>query len=460
MEIQRKITELTNLDTELKREMGLFSAASVIAGIMIGSGIFYIGSFVLQRSNGAPGFSLMVWVAGGIITLLAGLCYAELGAAMPKSGGAYVYLREAYGPMLAFLSGWTSFLVFASGSISALAVGLATYFSAFWPLSGMAIKIFAVAVIIILTVINCFGVKFGSLVQNIFMIGKLVPILLIAVLGLIMGTVHNPMTMSPVAAGSSGSFVGPFAIALIASLWAYEGWTNLNTVAEEIKNPRKNLPLAIIIAITGVTLVYVIFNYALFRVLPVQAIIAADPKPGAVAAERLLGSAGGAVFVLGAFISIFGSCNGCVLAFPRYYYAMAKDGLFFRLFGEVHPKYRTPVPALIASAVVSILLIFTGTFSQLTTMVVFSSWVFYVLTIGSVFVLRKKYPDMKRPYKVWGYPVVPIIATLAATFILLNSLLTDPRSSIIGLIVPVIGVPVYFAFRKRMSIESREEETA
>lgn len=453
METQRKLSELTNLDTELKREMGLFSASSVIAGIMIGSGIFYIGSFVLQRSNGAPGFSLLVWVAGGIITLLAGLCYAELGAAMPKSGGAYVYLREAYGPMTAFLSGWTAFLVSSSGSISALAVGLATYFSAFWPLSGMAIKVFAVVVIVLLTVVNCLGVKFGSLVQDVFMVGKLVPILLIAVLGLIMGTAHNPMTMSPVVSGSSGSFVGPFAIALIASLWAYEGWTNLNTVAEEIKNPRKNLPLAIVIAITGVTLVYVIFNYALFRVLPVQTIIAADPKPGAVAAQVLLGNAGKAIFILGAFISIFGSCNGCVLAFPRYYYAMAKDGLFFKTFGKVHPRYKTPVPALIASAVVSILLIFTGTFSQLTTMVVFSSWVFYVLTIGSVFVLRKKYPDMKRPYRVWGYPVVPIIATLSATFILVNSLMQDPRSSLIGLVVPVIGVPVYFIFKNRMAVK-------
>jgi Amino acid transporters len=458
MERQNKISELTKLDTELKREMGLFSAASVIAGIMIGSGIFYIGSFVLQRSNGAPGFSLLDWVAGGIITLLAGLCYAELGAAMPRSGGAYVYLREAYGPLIAFLSGWTSFWVSASGSISALAVGLAIYFSAFWPLSGPAIKIFAVVVIIILTVINCLGVKFGSLVQDIFMVGNLVLILLIAVLGLILGTAHNPMTMSPVAPGSTGSFVGPFAIALIASLWAYESWTNLNTVAEEIKNPKKSLPLAIIIAISGVTLVYVIFNYALFRVLPVQTIIAANPKPGAVAAQTLLGNAGSTVFILGAFISIFGSCNGCVLAFPRYYYAMAKDGLFFGWFGQVHPKYKTPVPALIASAVVSILLIFTGTFSQLTTMVVLSSWVFYVLTVGSVFVLRKKYPNMERPYKVWGYPVLPIIATLTATFILVNTLFEDPRSSLIGLIVPLIGVPVYFIFKNKMSNEKKDEK--
>jgi APA family basic amino acid/polyamine antiporter len=454
MNNENRLAKLTGLETELKRDMGLFSAASVIAGIMIGSGIFYIGSFVLQRSNGAAGFSMMVWLAGGIISLLAGLCYAELGAAMPRSGGAYIYMREAFGPLVAFTSGWTGFWVSQSGSISALAVGLAMYFSAFFPLSAWGIKIFAVAVIILLTVINSFGVKLGSIVQNIFMMGKLIPILLIAVLGLILGRAHTPMTLSP----GTGNFIGPFAIALVASLWAYEGWTNLNTVAEEIKNPRRNLPLAIIIAITGVTAVYLIFNYALFRVLPAATIIASDPKPGAVAAQQLLGGAGQAVFVIGAFLSIFGSCNGCVLAFPRSYYAMAKDGLFFKWFGRVHPKYKTPVPALIASAVVSILLIFTGTFSQLTTMVVFSSWIYYILTIISVFILRRKYPEMKRPYKVWGYPYLPIIVVLASTFILVNTLLEDPRSSLIGLIVPLIGVPVYFLFRRHMASGARQEE--
>ena len=456
MNNRTKMSELTKLDTELKREMGLFSAASIIAGIMIGSGIFYIGSFVLQRSNGAPGFSMLVWLAGGVITLLAGLCFAELGAAMPRSGGMYVYLREAYGPLVAFLQGWTSFWVSASGSISALAVGLALYFSTFYPLSGFAIKIFAVVVIIFLTVINCLGVKLGSIIQNIFMMGKLIPILLIAIVGIFMGTAHNPMTINP----GTGNIIGPFAVALVASLWAYEGWTNLNTVAEEIKNPKRNLPLAIIIAITGVTAVYLIFNYALFRVLPVSVILASDPKPGAVAAELLLGNAGKAVFTLGALISIFGSCNGCVLAFPRNYYAMAKDGLFFKAFATIHPKYKTPVPALIASAVVSILLIFTGTFSQLTTMVVFAAWIFYILTIGSLFILRKKYPDMVRPYKAWGYPVLPIIVVMASTFILVNTLIEDPRSSLIGLIVPLLGIPVYYIFKNKMSNSANKENIA
>ncbi|MBV7274616.1 amino acid permease [Clostridium sp. PL3] len=453
MSNENRILELTKVDTEFKREMGLFSAVSIIAGIMIGSGIFFIGTFVLQRSHNAPGFSLLVWLAGGVVSLLAGLCYAELGAAMPRSGGAYIYLREAYGPLVAFLSGWTMFWVAGSGSIAALAVGLGTYFSALYPLSSIAIKIFAIAIIIFLTAINCLGIKFGSLIQNIFMVGKLVPILIIIVLGLALGTQHNSMTLSP----GTGNFTGIFAVALIASLWAYEGWTNLNTVAEEIKNPRKNLPLAIIIAITGVTAIYILFNYALLRVLPAS-VIASDAKPGATAAISLLGSAGGVLVTIGAFLSIFGSCNGCVLTFPRLYYAMAKDGLFFKWFENIHPEHKTPIPALIASAVVSILLIFTGSFQQLTTMVVFSQWIFYILAICSVFILRKKYPKMERPYKVWGYPVLPILVIIVSSFILINTLFEDLHSSLIGLLVPLIGIPVYYIFKNKMIKSNKVEK--
>ena len=230
---------------------------------------------------------------------------------------------------------------------------------------------------------------------------------------------------------------------------SYEGWSCLNTVAEEIKDPKKNLPLAIIISIVSVTIIYILFNYALLKVLPAS-VIASDANPGAAAAVVLLGRAGGILVTLGAFVSILGSCNGCVLSYPRLYYAMAKDGLFFKLFGKVHPKYKTPVPALVASAIVAILLIFTGTFEQLTTMVVFTAWVFYVLTIGSIFVLRKKYPDIERPYKVWAYPVLPIIVLIVVGYILVNTLIEDPRSSIIGLIVPIVGILSIILFRNKM----------
>ncbi|MDK2856500.1 MAG: basic amino acid/polyamine antiporter, family [Bacillota bacterium] len=437
-----KIDELTSLKTELKRELGLWEGVSIIAGIMIGSGIFFLGSFVLQRSHLAPGLALLAWLAGGIITLLAGLCYAELGAAIPRAGGAYVYLREAYGPLMGFLSGWTSFFVSASGSISALAVAFATYFSAIVPLSPLGIKLLAIGTIIFLTFINALGVKLGGQVQNVLMIAKLLPIVIIIVAGLVFGSADNPMTVFP---GGTG-LLSSFGMALIASLWAYEGWSNVNTIAEEIKNPQRNLPLALLIAIGGVTTIYVLFNFALLKVLP-AATIAADAKPAAAAAKLIFGPWGASLVTLGALISIFGSTNGCVLVFPRTYYAMAKDGLFFPLFAEVHPEYRTPIPSLIASAAVAIILLYTGTFQQLTTMVVFAGWVFYTLTIVSVFILRRKYPDLPRPYKVWGYPVVPALSVLTSLFLLINCLIEDPRSSLFGLVIPALGVPAYYWFK-------------
>lgn len=437
-----RIEQLTSLNTEFKRDLGLFEGVSVIGGIMIGSGIFFLGSFVLQRTHLAPGLALLAWLAGGVISLLAGLCYAELGAAMPRAGGAYVYLSEAYGPIVGFLSGWTSFFVGASGSIAALAVAFATYFSALVPLSALAIKLLAAGVIVFLTVINALGVRLGGKVQNFFMVAKLLPIVVLIIAGLASGSAENAFTVSP---GGSG-LISSFGMALIAALWAYEGWHNINNIAEEIKDPRRNLPLALLIAIGGVTLVYVLFNYALLRVLP-AAEIAADAKPAAAAARLIFGPWGTSLVTLGALISIFGSTNGCVLVFPRIYYAMARDGLFFPFFTAVHPRYRTPVPSLIASAVVSIILLWTGTFQQLTTMVVFSGWIFYTLTIGSVFVLRRKYPDLARPYKVWGYPVVPLVSILTSLFLLGNTLIEDPRSSLFGLVIPALGVPAYYWFK-------------
>lgn len=438
-----KIEELTTLKTELKRELGLWEGVSIIGGIMIGSGIFFLGSFVLQRTHLAPGLALLAWLVGGVITLLAGLCYAELGAAIPRAGGSYVYLREAYGPLWGFLQGWTAFFVSASGSISALAVAFATYFSAVVPLTPFEIKMLAIGTIIFLTFINALGVKLGGQVQNALMVAKLLPIAVIIVAGIMFGSASNTMSVIP----STGTgLISSFGMALIASLWAYEGWSNVNTIAEEIKNPQRNLPLALLIAIGGVTLIYVLFNYALLQVLPAGT-IAADAKPAAAAANIIFGPWGATLVTLGALISIFGSTNGCVLVFPRMYYAMAKDGLFFPLFSDVHPRFRTPIPSLVASAAVAIILLYTGTFQQLTTMVVFAGWVFYTLTIISIFILRRKYPELPRPYKVWGYPVIPILSVLTSLFLLGNCLVEDPRSSLFGLVIPALGVPAYYMFK-------------
>ncbi len=428
--------------SKLRRELSLFDAMTIIIGIMIGSGIFFIPTFVFIRA-GAPGMALLVWVVAGIISMLSGLCYAELGAAMPKAGGSYVYLKEAFGPLWGFLSTWTGFLIGGPGSIAALAVAFATYSSFFINLSAMGIKLLSIGAVIFLTFINILGVKQGAWVQRIFTVAKLIPLFAIILFGLFNGTSGDFTPLFP-----EGSFAGTasaFGLALIAALWAYEGWGNVNSVAEEIKNPERNLPLAMILGVGGVTILYSLFNVALLRVMPVADIMSSN-TPAADAAGLLFGGIGGLIITGGALISIFGSTNGCVLAFPRNYFALARDGLFFSQLATIHPSFGTPVISLIVSALLSIVLIISGTFSQLTTLVVFTGMIFSTMVVAGLFVLRRKQPDLSRPYRVWGYPIIPIMVLALNTALLLNTLINDPKSSLLGLIVPLIGIPVYMWF--------------
>ncbi|NLW16585.1 MAG: amino acid permease [Firmicutes bacterium] len=430
----------------LRRELGLFDAVSIIVGIMIGSGIFFIPTFVLQRA-GAPGLALLVWVAAGVISILSGLCYAELGAAMPVAGGSYVYLREAFGPLVAFTSTWSGFLVGGPGSIAALAVAFGTYLGFFWPLSNLGLKLVAIVTVVFLTAINILGVRQGARLQNVLTAAKIIPILAICLFGLARGQAADFTPLLP--AGSSWSAsISAFGLALIAALWAFTGWANINSLAEELKNPARNLPLAIILGVGGVTLLYGLFNFALLNVLPATTLGATETPAAAVAVE-LFGKVGGVVIAGGALISILGSCNGCILAFPRNYFAMARDSLFFPQLAAIHPKLGTPVVSLVVSAALSIVLILTGTFEQLTTLVVFSGMIYTTLAIAAVFVLRLKQPDLHRPYRVWGYPYVPIFVLLFNMGLMLNTLIEDPRSSIVGLLVPALGIPAYYYFQRK-----------
>ena len=333
-----------------RKEISLFGGVSIIGGIMIGSGIFYLGSYVLQRSEMSMGLSLLVWILGGLISLMGGLCYAELGAAMPKAGGSYVYLSRAYHPAVGFMSGFSSWLLGGAGSIAAIAIAFPKAFSSVIPMSDTTVKVVAVVLILLLTAVNYVGVKSGSLVQNIFMVAKVAPILLILVLGLFVGRQSIDWNPIPASNPSFGGLIGMIAFATVASLWAYEGWTNLNTVSEEIRNPKKNIPLALIIAIIGCTLLFTLFNLAIYRVLPAGEISAmiqnGDIYLGTEVANRVLGSAGQIIVIAAMATAIFGSLNGCILVFPRQYYAMAKDGYFFKSFAKLHPKYKTPATAL------------------------------------------------------------------------------------------------------------------
>ncbi len=437
--------------TGLRKELGLFHSVSIVGGIMIGSGIFYVSTYVLIRSGLSAGFAILAWVIAGFMSLMAALCYAELGTSMPQAGGTYNYISKAFGPGIGFSMGITDFFISQSGSISALAVGFTTYFSILVPLTQWQIKALAIALIVVLSCVNMSGVKKGGNVQGIFMVAKLVPIAIIIVCGLIMGKMNNPMEIIP---GEGLNPMSAFALSIVAALWAYDGWSSVYIVAEELKNPQKDLPKAVTIGVLGVTSVYVLFNLALLKILPISEIIATE-APGTMAAEALFGKPGAVLVTVGALIAIFGSCNGCILAYPREYYAMARDKRFFDIFAKINPKTGTPINAQIATMVVSCVLILFGTFEQLTALVAFCAWIYYTLGVASVYVFRKKNPEMERPYKVWGYPVLPAVTILLSLVVLVTTLWEDPVNSVVGVVVPIAGYILYHVYFKKKELNNQ-----
>lgn len=445
---------------QMKKEIGVFGGISIIGGIMIGSGIFYLGSYVMQRTNMSMGLALLCWVVGGIVSILGGLCFAELGACDPKSGGMVVYLNKAYHPAVGYSFGFTSWLISGSGSIAALAIALPTAMRNFMDLSDTAIKVIAIVLIVGLTAYNCLGIKLGSMLQNVSMVAKMIPIVIILLAGLFLGKQSPDLSLVPEGTDVSfGSMLAMIAFATVATLWAYEGWTNLNPVAEEMKNPGKDLPKALIIGIGAITVLYTLFNFAIYRVLPhdqVVSMIEADNLYlGTEVAKNLFGNAGGGLILATQIIAIFGSLNGMIIAFPRYYYEMALDGHFFKNHAKLHPKYAVPHVALISQAVISIILVLMKSLDELTSLVVFAGMVYNVLVILAVIIYRKKFPDMERPYKAWGYPVTVIIAVILFGALMINTLVEDPKTALLGLAVPAIGVIVWYLFDRKLKNEEK-----
>jgi APA family basic amino acid/polyamine antiporter len=444
-----RIESLQSESTQLNRVVGLFGGMSVLMGIMIGSGIFYIGSYVLIRCNMNLGLSLVVWIIGGLVTMISGLCYAELGAMMPKAGGQYVYLREAFSERLAFMSGFSAFILGNTGSVAALAVAFSMGISNFIGVSELGIKMIAIFSVVLLTYINIRGIKFGAIVQSVSLIAKVIPIVLIIALGLILGNQDIDLSLSTVYTEGvvPSDLFSMMGYAIVATLWAYEGWTNLNVISEEIKNPKRNIPLAIVFSIILVTVIYTVFHLAIYKVLSAaqisEIIENGNYYIGTEVAKELLGNTGEWLVGIGMIVAIFGALNGCVMAFPRMYYAMAQDGLFFKSFKEVDVRYQTPKNALLGSMVIAIILICFRNLDQLTLLVIFSGMMFNTLTFISVLRLRKKYPDMNRPYKVWGGKVTIIIVTCIMIALAINAFLEDPINSALGLIIPVIGFAIY-----------------
>lgn len=465
--------ETNHPPSTLERKLGLFDSTMVLMGIVIGSGIF-LTTGIMAKSIPSAALILLAWLVGGLLTLAGALTYAELGAAMPEAGGQYVYLREAYGHMAGFLFGWILFLVYMTGGIAGLALAFAEYFGYFFPalsidniIFSQVINLFGhpihytlsagqligVLVIILLSIINFIGVGFGKFIQNIFTIIKIGTIVAIITLGFAIGkgTSIN-LSLNPEGFSLSQLVIG-FGVALIAVSWAFDGWNNVNFVAGEIKNPKRNLPLALILGTLGITALYILINYIYLYALPISEMTGvvriAEKATGA-----LFGASTGAVISAAVIISTFGALNGSILAGPRVYYAMAKDKLFFQRVSRIHPRFHTPGFSILIQAIWASLLTLVGTFEQIFTFAMFVSIIFWVAAAASIFTLRKKLPDLPRPYKTWGYPVVPIIFIITSLGILLNTLFAKPAEAFAGILLTALGIPVYF-YWKRKQIRSK-----
>lgn len=420
--------------------------------------------FKKLRTGMNNSLALLCWIVAGIITLFSGLCYAELGAAMPRAGGRVVYLNEAYHPIVGFMTGFSEWVIGGPGSIAALSLALMEVLRTFFPLHGFGLKISAVVLIIAVTFYNLYGVKLASAVQSVSMIAKLIPIAIILIAALLIGRVSPDLSFASAnvyAKEHNTSIFAMMAIAIVAALWAYDGWTNLNIVTEEMREPHKNLPLALIIGIGGVTVLYTLFNFAILKVLPHEEIVsmidAGELYLGTAVAKKILGNAGAIVVSVGMILSMFGCLNGLVLASPRMQYAMAKEGHFFKSFAKLHPKHKVPYVAIIVQCVFSCILVFASDLDKLTNYVIVSNMLFGVLTIFAVPILRKKYPTIARPYKVWFYPVSIIITALIYIALFVQAAIEDPINGLIGIGFPAMGAVTYFIF-DRINHRTKNEE--
>jgi APA family basic amino acid/polyamine antiporter len=430
---------------QLLRALGLWETSAIVVGIMIGTAIFIVPAEI-TRSVGSPRAALAVWAVGGMLSLFGALSFAEMAAMMPQAGGQYVYLREAYGSLISFLCGWTFFLAAQTGGISVLAVGFAEYLGEFVPLSPWQAKAAAAASIALFTIINYRGVKEGGIVQSILTGLKVGAIVALAALGYVLVR-GRPGGVSSLPAPAGSGFVASFGVAMVGALWAYEGWNACTFASGEVKRPERNLPLALILGTGGVLALYLALNLVYYHVLTLPE-IAASTRVGADAAVRVLGRTGSYFVTLVIIISTLGSLNGSILAAPRVYYAMAKDGLFFRWCASVHPRFHTPHLALVLQGLFAILIVALGTYEQLFTYVIFAGWVFYALTGFAVVILRRKRPDLPRPYRVFGYPLVPIVFVLTSAWFIVNTLFEKPVESGIGCLIVVSGVPVYWVWKR------------
>ncbi len=453
----------------LIKGLGLLDATTLVMGSMIGSGIFIVSADIARQVN-SPGLLIAVWLVASALTVTAALSYGELAAMMPQAGGQYVYLREAFGPLFGFLYGWTLFLVIQTGTVAAVAVAFAKFTAVFVPalgwspqegylirLGGFGIneqQVLAIAVLLLLTWVNTRGIRTGATVQNIFTIAKTGALLGLIGFGVL--AARNPEALASNfinfwrGAGWNFEAVRLVGVAMVGALFSADAWNNVTFAAGEVRNPRRDVPLALGLGTGIICALYIATNLVYLKLLPLTAIqTAPEDRVATAAAGVIFGPAAVQLMAAAVMISTFGCINGMLLAGARVYYAMALDGLFFRRVAQVHPRFHTPAVSLVVQGAWASLLTVSGTYSDLLDYVIFAVLLFYMLTIAGIFVLRHKRPHAERPYRAAGYPWIPAIYIVAAGLIEVLLLLYKPRYTWPGLIIVLLGVPVYFLWKRR-----------
>jgi APA family basic amino acid/polyamine antiporter len=419
-----------------------------VIGTVIGSGIFLVPGGVLRQAGGHPGPALLVWVVGGALSLLGALAYGELGAMNPAAGGLYVYLRDAFGPLTAFLYGWTFFLVIATGSAATLAVASTSYLQQFVTLGPIAQKLAAAGLLAIVAAINVGSTRRSADVQN---WSTTIKVAALIVMSAVLVVWHRE---APAAEASfwpvsvSSSLLSGMGLGMIGVLWAYEGWQYVTFSAGEAIDPQRTFPRAIVVGTASLIGIYLFANIGYLAALGPEGVAGSD-RVAAEAVGAIVGPGAAKLIAAAILVSIFSATNGLTISAPRVYYAMARDGLFFRTLGEVHPRYGTPAVSIVAGTLWAMVLAVSGTFEQLLTYVVFVGWIFYALGAACVFVLRRTQPDADRPFRVPGHPWTPMLFIVAAAALVGNTIATQPARAAIGIGVVLLGLPVYFIWRKR-----------
>ena len=430
---------------QLRRTLSLRDLIFIVVGTVIGSGIFLTPGAVV-RAAGSGGVALAAWVVGGILSLLGALTFAELGASNPDSGGLYAYLRDAFGPLLAFLYGWTMFLVIGSGSLATLGAAFPRYVSVFVPLSPRAANAAAVLMIAGVTVLNIRGTRRSADVQGVATALKagVIVLLALALIAIGPGGAHHEVWWPERVTASTLSHA---VTGMIGVLWAYEGWQYVTFSAGETLEPQRIFGRGIVVGTALLIGIYVLANVGYFSVLGIDG-VSASGRVATDAASVVLGDAAGKLLAVVILISIFSAANGMMLTLPRLFFAMANDGVFFARLAAVHPTFGTPAAAILGTAAWSAVLVLSGSFEQLLTYVVFMSWLWFALAALAIFGYRRRAPDAPRPFRTPGYPATPVVFVLAALVIVLNTIVAQPLQSLVGLGFALVGVPAYFLWRR------------